>query len=82
MAAIIYEHPCRFKGISLKNRSIVNSNFFKVVCHKNNMTHKKIRKLEKTLKSLVGNPTLMDKAIALLGKKRQPGIKNCEALLS
>ena len=37
---------------------------------------------EKTFKSLVGNPTLMDKAIALLGKKRRPGIKNCEALLS
>lgn len=37
---------------------------------------------EKTFKDLVGNPTLMDSAIALLDRKRRPGIKNCKALLS
>ena len=37
---------------------------------------------EKTFKDLVGNPTLMDSAIALLERKRRPGISNCKALLS
>lgn len=37
---------------------------------------------EKTFKDLVGNPTLMDTAIALLDRKRRPGIANCKALLS
>ncbi len=37
---------------------------------------------EKTFKDLVGNPTLMDSAIALLDRKRRPGISNCKALLS
>lgn len=36
---------------------------------------------EKTFKDLVGNPTLMDSAIALLDRKRRPGIANCKALL-
>ncbi len=36
---------------------------------------------EKTFKDLVGNPTLMDTAIALLDRKRRPGIQNCKALL-
>ncbi len=36
---------------------------------------------EKTFKDLVGNPTLMDTAVALLDRKRRPGIKNCKALL-
>ena len=37
---------------------------------------------EKSFKSLVGNPSLMDTAIALMGQKRRAGIKNCEALLT
>jgi hypothetical protein len=37
---------------------------------------------ETTFKDLVGNPTLMDSAIALLDRKRRPGIANCKALLS
>jgi len=37
---------------------------------------------EKTFKDLVGNPTLMDTAIALLDRKRRPGIANCKALLN
>jgi hypothetical protein len=37
---------------------------------------------EESFKSLVGNPSLMDTAIALMGQKRQAGIKNCEALLT
>ena len=37
---------------------------------------------EKSFKSLVGNPSLMDTAIALMGQKRRAGIKNCEDLLT
>jgi REP element-mobilizing transposase RayT len=37
---------------------------------------------EISFKSLVGNPSLMDTAIALMGQKRRAGIKNCEALLT
>ena len=37
---------------------------------------------EESFKSLVGNPSLMDTAIAILGQKRRAGIKNCEALLT
>lgn len=36
---------------------------------------------EKAFKDLVGNPTLMGTAIALLDRKRRPGIQNCKALL-
>jgi REP element-mobilizing transposase RayT len=37
---------------------------------------------ETTFKSLVGNPTLMSTALAMLGKKRRAGVRNCEALLT
>lgn len=37
---------------------------------------------EKQFKSLVGNPSLMDTAIAVLGQKRRAGIQNCKALLT
>jgi REP element-mobilizing transposase RayT len=37
---------------------------------------------EKTFKSLVGSPNLLDTTISLLGKKRRSGIKNCQDLLT
>jgi len=37
---------------------------------------------ETSFKDLVGNPTLMDTAVALLNRKRRPGIQNCQTLLA
>ena len=37
---------------------------------------------EQCFKSIVGNPSIMDTAIALLNKKRRPAIKNCQELLA
>ncbi len=37
---------------------------------------------ERCFKSLVGNPSIMDAAIALLDKKRRPGLKSCQELLT
>ncbi len=39
-------------------------------------------KFEENFKDLVGNPTLLDDAIALLNRKRRPSLQNCQALLS
>jgi len=40
------------------------------------------RTFETSFKDLVGNPTLMDTAVALLNRKRRPGIQNCQTLLA
>ena len=37
---------------------------------------------EATFKDLVGNPTLLDTAVALLKRKRRPAVSNCQALLA
>ncbi len=39
-------------------------------------------KFEDNFKDLVGSPTLLDDAIALLNRKRRPGLQNCKALLT
>jgi len=39
-------------------------------------------KFEENFKDLVGSPTLLDDAIALLNRKRRPNLQNCQALLS
>jgi len=39
-------------------------------------------KFEENFKDLVGSPTLLDDAIALLNRKRRPSLQNCQALLS
>ncbi len=39
-------------------------------------------KFEENFKDLVGNPTLLDNAIALLNRKRRPSLQNCQAHLS
>jgi len=39
-------------------------------------------KFEENFKDLVGSPTLLDDAIALLNRKRRPSLQNCQVLLS
>ncbi len=39
-------------------------------------------KFEVYFNNLVGSPTLLDDAIALLNRKRRPSLQNCKALLS
>ncbi len=39
-------------------------------------------KFEDNFKDLVGSPTILDDAIALLNRKRRPSLQNCQALLS
>jgi hypothetical protein len=43
---------------------------------------KMTKEFESTFKDVVGNPSLMDTAMAILNRKRRPAISNCKALLS
>jgi REP element-mobilizing transposase RayT len=43
---------------------------------------KMTKEFELTFKDLVGNPSLMDTAVAILNRTRRPAISNCKALLS